>query len=124
MKWKKVSKDLSELLETAVADFPADKRMMFGCPAYFVSNNMFTGVHQDNIIIRLAEGDRKSILSQYDGAAPFEPMEGRIMKEYVTVPEALFRNAEALTDWLSRSYEYARSLPPKERKRRKRVRPT
>jgi TfoX/Sxy family transcriptional regulator of competence genes len=123
MRWKKSSGALTELLETAMGDFPADKRLMFGGPAYFVNNNMFAAVHQDGIIVRLAGEDRDAMLAGYDGAAPFEPMEGRAMKAYVTVPEALYNDREALREWLNRSYAYAESLPPKVRKRRKRVGP-
>lgn len=123
MRWKKASGALTELLETAMGDFPADKRLMFGGPAYFVNDNMFAAVHQDAIIVRLAGEDRKAMLARYAGAAPFEPMEGRTMREYVTVPEAMCNDREALRECLSLSYAYARSLPPKVRKRRKRVGP-
>jgi TfoX/Sxy family transcriptional regulator of competence genes len=123
MRWKKASGALTELLETAMGDFPADKRLMFGGPAYFVNDNMFAAVHQDAIIVRLAGEDRKAMLARYAGAAPFEPREGRTMREYVTVPEAMCNDREALRECLSLSYAYARSLPPKVRKRRKRVGP-
>ena len=121
MGWKKASGALTELLEAAMGDLPADKRMMFGGPAYFVNGNMLAAVHQDSIVVRLAEEDRKAILARYAGAAPFEPMEGRTMKEYVTVPKLLYNDHQAFRECLGRSYAYAGSLTPKEPKRRKRV---
>jgi TfoX/Sxy family transcriptional regulator of competence genes len=116
VKWKKVSVELSELLEQSLQDFDCQKRMMFGCPAYFVNNNMFTGVHQDNIILRLSEDGQTEIRSKYDEASPFEPMKGRVMKEYVVLPEVLYSDSEDLNQWLNKSYEYVLSLPPKQRK--------
>jgi TfoX/Sxy family transcriptional regulator of competence genes len=120
MKWKKVSAELSELLESAVDEFNCQKRMMFGCPAYFVNNNMFTGVFQDYIFLRFSESDRQKIQSEYDEAEPFEPMKGRVMKEYMVLPESLYSDQEMFNDWLKRSFEYVSKLPPKEKKKKTR----
>jgi TfoX/Sxy family transcriptional regulator of competence genes len=118
LKWKKVSAELSELLEEAVSDFGCQKRMMFGCPAFFVNNNMFTGVHQDNIILRLSEKERQEIKINYDESEPFEPMKGRVMKEYMTLPEELYNDAEELNKWLQKSYGFVSNMPPKQKKRK------
>jgi len=120
MAWKKASAELIKLLEQSMVNYRCDRKAMFGSPTFFVNNNMFAGVHQDTIIIRLSEQDRQEIQSSYDEAAPFEPMEGRIMKEYIALPESLCHNAEILQEWLTRSYQYALSLPFKEPKRSKR----
>jgi len=117
MPWKKASAELINLLEESMVNFRCDRKMMFGSPTFFVNNNMFAGVHQDTIIMRLSEQDRQEIQSRYDEAAPFEPMAGHIMKEYVALPESLSGNNDMLQEWLNRSYEYALSLPPKEPKR-------
>jgi TfoX/Sxy family transcriptional regulator of competence genes len=119
MKWKKVSAELSELLEGALKDYDCQKRMMFGCPAYFINNNMFTGVHQDNIILRLSEEHRTKIKTEYDEAEPFEPMEGRVMKEYMVVPEVLYSDTEEFDTWMKLSYQFVSQLPPKQKKSRK-----
>ena len=42
MKWEKCSTELSDILAAAMTMVPAQKRMMFGCPAYFYNGNMFT----------------------------------------------------------------------------------
>jgi TfoX/Sxy family transcriptional regulator of competence genes len=36
-----------------------------------------------------------------------------VMKEYVTVPDALFDNTKELQKYLAQSYEYAKTLKPK-----------
>ena len=118
MAWKKVSPELREQLEKSMLSFDCQQRFMFGSPTYFVNNNMFVGIHQDTIMLRLSQKDREEILSTYDEVTPFEPMEGRIMKEYVALPESVYNDADILRDILNRSYQYALSLLPKEPKPR------
>ena len=55
MAWKKASPEMSDLLADALGPFPAEKRKMFGFPAYFANGNMFAGVFEDVIILRLAD---------------------------------------------------------------------
>jgi TfoX/Sxy family transcriptional regulator of competence genes len=113
MPWKKASKELSEYLEASLSHFNCQKKIMFGSPAYFVNSNMFTGVFQDDIFIRLSEQDLSDITALNDEVVPFAPMEGRIMKEYVVLPESLFSHHEEFEKWLTRSYQYASGLPEK-----------
>ena len=113
MAWKKASPELCELLEKAVQPFPYEKKMMFGCPAYFANGNMFTGVHGEGVIVRLAAVDRAEALSTYDEASVFEPMEGRPMKEYVLFPESVLGDEQLFRSWLERSLAFASSLPAK-----------
>ncbi len=119
MQWKKVSEGLSAVLNEAIAPFESQKRKMFGCPAYFTNENMFAGVFADSIFIRLSEKDRAELQTVFDEAAPFEPMPGHVMKEYMALPEPVVTDPETLHDWLERSWQYARSLQPKEKKVKK-----
>jgi TfoX/Sxy family transcriptional regulator of competence genes len=119
MKWKKVSPELNRFLEENMASFAADRRPMFGASTYFVNGNMFAGIHEDTIILRLSEEDRREIASLHDDVTPFEPMAGRVMKEYVTLPESVYSQPETFRKWLTRSYQYALSLKPKVKPARK-----
>jgi TfoX/Sxy family transcriptional regulator of competence genes len=119
MKWKKVSPEMCDILEDALKGFACEKRPMFGTPAYFVNNNMFAGAWQDVIILRLSEKDRGEIAAVSDEVVPFEPMEGRPMREYVAVPEPFASDRREFAKWVERSYEFGRSLPPKEKKEKK-----
>jgi TfoX/Sxy family transcriptional regulator of competence genes len=92
---------------------------MFGCPASFINNNMFAGVHRDFIILRLSEADRNEIKAKYDEVGQFEPFEGRPMKEYIGFPDWLSSDRQEFMDWLSPSYEFANKLPPKVKKPKK-----
>lgn len=120
MKWEKTPPDLIEFLDKTMLPFACSRRPMFSSIAYFVNHNMFIGVHENNMILRLSEKDRKEILITHDEVAPFEPMPGRVMKEYVSLPKSIYGNIEEFRKWLNRSYRYAASLKPKEPKQRKR----
>lgn len=118
MEWKKITPELKALLEASMSSFDCEKRAMFGALTYFKNNNMFAGIHGDTIIIRLPDKDRQEILAKYKDAKPFEPMKGHFMKEYVALPESLYKNKTVLQEWLNRSFLHASSLPAKERKGR------
>jgi TfoX/Sxy family transcriptional regulator of competence genes len=118
-KWKKRSPELAKVLDAALIRFTCDKRPMFGSPVFWINRNMFAGVHQDSIFIRLSKADRREVAKKFPGAAPFEPLKGRVMKEYVVVPKSLYSDAKALDEWLRRAHAYAASLPYKAKKSRK-----
>ena len=118
MAWKKANSKLIELLGHSMLKYRCDRKMMFGSPTFFVNNNMFAGVHEDTVIIRLSEGDRKDIFSRHSEVLPFVPMQGHVMKEYAALPEIICNDAGTFQEWLSRSYNYTASLPPKEKKRK------
>ena len=94
-----------------------DVRRMFGCPCFFYGGNMFAGIHQENLFVRLGDDDRAALLA-LPGAGQFEPMPGRPMREYVCVPQAMLADRPALEAWLARSLAYPRTLPPKQGKPR------
>src|SRR5262249_61136587 len=95
--------------ELATLAGDADRKQMFGHPTCVLRGNMFMGLHEDSLILRLAEPDRAEFLSRYD-AALFEPMPGRPMKEYVVVPPALAASGE-VDGWVRRALAYAERLP-------------
>ncbi len=117
--WKKPSEALGSILADAVADLDCQPRKMFGCPCYFVNNNMFAGVHEDNLILRLSPEDREAIAAEHDEVGHFEPMAGRPMREYMALPEPVDDEEATLLRWVDRAYAFAASLPPKEKKTRK-----
>ena len=120
MTWRKPQEDLVQLLHDVIPESqaPVEFKPMFGGPCYWTGGNMFAAVHQESLFARLDEKDRAELLAQ-PGAHLFEPMEGRPMKEYVAFPDALLTDREALRAWMARGLAYAASLPPKEKKPRK-----
>lgn len=117
MPWQKVSPELSALLALALKSFDCEKKLMFGCPAYFINKNMFSGVFEDSIFIRLSARERDELVIEFKDSTQFEPMKGRVMKEYMVIPKELYNNSETLNHWLERSFQYTSSLPPKKGKR-------
>jgi TfoX/Sxy family transcriptional regulator of competence genes len=115
--WSKISPAQQARFEAALPDDPSlERRSMFGCPIAVVNGNMFTGVHNDEINIRLGDADRKRFLADYAGARIFSPMKGMEMKEYVVVPPAVAADATVLANWIRRGFQFASSLPAKTKK--------
>jgi TfoX/Sxy family transcriptional regulator of competence genes len=113
MTWRKSPEQLVESFSAALPDDPrVERRKMFGYPCAFVNGNMFCGLHQENLVVRLPEEERNTLIEK-DGAHIFAPFPGRIMKEYVSMPDALIADAGRLRSWLMRSLEYAAALPAK-----------
>jgi TfoX/Sxy family transcriptional regulator of competence genes len=120
MKWRKPQEDLVQLLHEVIptGQAPVEFKPMFGGPCYWSGGNMFAAVHQESLLVRLGEQDRAELLAQ-PGAHLFEPMEGRPMKEYVVFPGDMLTDRDALRAWMAKGLAYAASLPPKEKKPRK-----
>jgi TfoX/Sxy family transcriptional regulator of competence genes len=93
---------------------PVERRLMFGYPAGFVNGNMFCGLFQDGLVLRLDDKQRDKLL-KVKGCKPFEPMKGRPMKQYVLVPGSLVKDEDAITPWLEAALNYASKLPPKKK---------
>ena len=119
MAWEKSSEGLIEAFHEALSDDGIERRKMFNFSCAFVTGNMFTGLHQRDMIVRLPEDARAELL-EMPGASRFEPMAGRVMREHVAVPRAMHDDAGTLAAWVTRSYEFARALPVKEPKKRAR----
>lgn len=116
--WRKAPPDLVERFEAAVAGIEGlELRKMFGYPAGFVGGNMTTGLHQESWIVRLDEDERRSRSDA--GWAGFEPMAGRPMREYVTLPDEVVADPDEARAWVERAAAYVRTLPPKQPKPRR-----
>jgi TfoX/Sxy family transcriptional regulator of competence genes len=114
-KFTKPPATLVETFTRAIADLPdVQLRQMFGCPAAFTRSQMFASLFQDQMIVRLSEDDRRTLTRE--GARPFEPMPGRPMREYLTVPDVVRDSPSAVREWLLKAQTYAASLPPKKRR--------
>ena len=83
---------------------------MFGLPCAFCGGNLFVGVHEDHVMVRLPEALRDKVLAS--GGAPFMPM-GRKMGEYVVLPAADTADPDRLAAWIAVALDHAATLPPK-----------
>jgi len=89
----------------------ADRREVYGHPSCVLRGNMFMGLYEGSLILRLAEPDRTEFLRRYGGGL-FEPLPGRAVKEFVVVPPALVGTRE-IEDWVRRSLAYTEQFPPR-----------
>lgn len=116
--WEKSAPALVAAFDAALPRQPdVERRAMFGYPCAFVNRQMFAGLHEQNLLVRLPEDERTRLLAE-PGARRFEPWPGRVMREYVAVPPALQADAAALRRWMVRALAYARTLPAKPARRR------
>lgn len=112
-KWEKSPQKLIDTFYDLMNTFPqADLRKMFGYPCAFYKGNMFVGLHEHRMVIRLNSQERDAALKQKIGDV-FAPMEGRVMKEYITVSQEVISNRDLIQKLISQSFAYAKTLPPK-----------
>lgn len=117
-KWTPAPESLVRIFEKAMKSVPEGQlRKTFGYPSATLNGNMFTGLHNDKMILRLSEPDRAALARL--GGSPFEPMPGRPMKEYVVVPESILKSEAQLDAWLQKALAYSKTLPPKTKSRGK-----
>ena len=102
--------------EAATFGLPgAEPRKMFGYSCVFARGNMFAGLHEVGMVLRLPDEQRAEFL-RLKGAEQFEPMPGRVMREYVIVPKVLLNAPDQLRVWVEKSLAYVLSLPAKPKK--------
>jgi TfoX/Sxy family transcriptional regulator of competence genes len=120
MPWKKAPDELIATFDEALpADGRVERRKMFGFPSAFVNGQMFTGLFQEEMFVRLAESERDKLLSS--GWHLFEPMPGRPMREYVVIPKGVLDDRAGVRKWVKRALDYAAALPPKKKATSKRT---
>jgi TfoX/Sxy family transcriptional regulator of competence genes len=110
--WKKSPPELVAAFATYVQRRPElATRQMFGYPAAFLGGNLTTSLHQDRWIVRLADADAAALRDL--GGRDFEPMRGRPMRGYVSLPQSIIDDPAALDGWVARAIAHVRTLAPK-----------
>lgn len=117
MAWRKAPPELIAAFDAALPDDPrVERRKMFGYPAAFVNGNLFAGLHQEDVIVRLSESERDAL--GRNGGKRWEPTAGRVMREYMLLPSVASGNKARLKKWLAKSFHFAVALPPRAEKKR------
>ena len=115
-KWKPPPGKAVTAFEAATSNLPgAEPRKMFGYSCVFAKGNMFAGLHEEGMVLRLPDEQRAEFL-RLKGSKQFEPMPGRVMREYVVVPKVLLNELDQLREWVEKSLAYVSSLPAKAKK--------
>ena len=104
--------ELVERFRSVLAGYPdAHQKPMFGFPAAFVGGNMATSLFREDWVVRLPDAEIEA--ARAAGAGAFEPMPGKPMKGFVTIPRAEVADDAALRGWVERGLARAASMPPK-----------
>ncbi|KPK30920.1 MAG: hypothetical protein AMK69_02145 [Nitrospira bacterium SG8_3] len=88
-----------------------DSKKMFGGICHLFNGNMFCGVYEDFLILRLGEENAERAL-RLSFVKPFD-ITGRPMKGWVMVEEDGFNKEEELETWLNQAKEFVRTLQAK-----------
>lgn len=115
MKWKKPAENLVAFLDERLSSIECEKRKMFGQYAYFLNGNMFTGVFQSDVFLRLSPEFKRELMDQDSRIQDFEPRKGQIMKEYILIPSETLSDEKGFSELLSSSIEYVSHLPQKKK---------
>ena len=116
MKWIKAPEELEALIQAIMEPVDCEKKPMFGYPAYFINRNMFAGLFGASVYFRLSAEQVEGLRKKHPSVRPLEPMPGRPMKGYWSLPEALFRDEKALRQVAMDSAAHTRTLAPKVKK--------
>ncbi|MCP5491625.1 MAG: TfoX/Sxy family protein [Chlamydiales bacterium] len=112
-KWKRSSQELVDHFHESMIGFEGiDRKKMFGYPCCFCNGNMFTGLHEENWVLRLPHDLREQLINEYH-AQQFQPMPNRTMKEYIIIPEKILSCQKTLLSLIEKSIEYVQTLPIK-----------
>ncbi len=108
--WQRVPPALAALFDVCLPhSADVERRKMFGGPCAFVNGNMFAGLHEDRLLVRLPDeaAQRPCVIL------------GKVMKQYALIENALDLSEQEVTDWIARGYRFGQGLPPKAKKAKK-----
>jgi TfoX/Sxy family transcriptional regulator of competence genes len=112
-KWKPAPREAVAAFEASTSGLSGvEAKKMFGYSCVFAKGNMFAGLHEAGMVLRLPDEQRAEFL-RLKGAEQFKPMPGSVMREYVVVPRMLLNAPEQLREWVEKSLAYVLSLPAK-----------
>ena len=109
--------DAITLYDQLIEKNPAIERKGKTTPYTSINGHMFSFLSKSGEMgLRLSNEDRSNFMQKYN--APLMEQHGRIMKEYVHVPNELMEQQE-LAEYLDKSLAYVSSLKPKPSKKKK-----
>jgi hypothetical protein len=88
------------------------EKKMFGGVAFLLNGNMTCGVHDNELIVRLAPEDTDKALARKNTRV-FDLSGGRPMKGWILVDPAGLKTEKELAEWVNTGVRYAAALPPK-----------
>ncbi|MCD2259512.1 hypothetical protein [Psychroserpens luteolus] len=110
-------KDAQKQYDSLIESNPKIERKGKTMPYTSVNGHMFSFLSKDGKMgLRLSANDREDFLQTFDTELMVQ--HGRVMKEYVAVPDTLFNDLKNLSKYLEKSFNYTSSLKPKPTKKK------
>lgn len=110
VKWIKAPDELKALIDKLMVPVDCEKRPMFGYPAYFINGNLFAGLFQDKLFVRLSPDQLSAVKKTFPAIANLEPMPGRPMKAYHVIPQELYKDPRKMPRLLEEAAAWCRTL--------------
>ncbi|WP_299680626.1 hypothetical protein [uncultured Dokdonia sp.] len=108
--------DKLTLYNKVVKGNPEIERKGKTTPYTSINGHMFSFLSKNGTMgLRLSENDRINFIQYFD--SQLLEQHGRVMKEYVTIPNDLLENTEQLSEYLQKSLDYVSCLKPKPTKK-------
>lgn len=105
--------DLADRIRDLLTVEVVVERKMFGGLAFLVGGNMSVAVSGKGGLMVRIDPDQAEALLDEPGAGAFEMGNRGPMKGWLRVDADAVREDAALSSWVMRSVEHARTLPPK-----------
>jgi len=106
-----------QLYDKAIEKIPKIKRKGKTMPYTSLNGHMYSFLDKNGIMgLRLPAVKREEFLSKYN--TKLMEQYGRVMKEYVVVPDKLLKDTKTFTAYLHISYEYISTLKLKPTKKK------
>ena len=81
-------------------------------PYTSLNGHMFSFLSPEGVMgLRMSKEDREAFMEKFN--VPLMEQHGRVMKEYVVIPDALLKDAGAMEGYLQQSHAYILTLKPK-----------
>ncbi|MBK8505233.1 MAG: hypothetical protein IPL46_25360 [Saprospiraceae bacterium] len=104
--------EIIKYYDQLIATIPHLERKGATMPYTSLNGHMFSFIDkEDHFSLRLPQKEREDFIKRYSSSLSVQY--GRVMQEYVLVPEALFINTKELSQYFSMSYDYVGTLKPK-----------
>lgn len=109
--------DKIDLYDKVIALIPEIESKGKSMPYTSYQGNMFSFLDKEGKMgLRLSKEDLEEFETKFETGPNIQ--HGRVMKEYVVIPDDLLENSEMLLFYLNKSYDYAKVLKPKGAKKK------
>ncbi|KAA0082016.1 TfoX family protein [Mycolicibacterium sp. P9-64] len=102
----------NRIRELTSAERGVEEKRMFGGLAFLINGNMSVAASgRGGLMVRIPPGETEALL-QREHVEPMV-MAGREMRGWLRIGDDGVRTKRQLTSWVTRGFDYAKSLPPK-----------